>query len=137
MKKQHWFLVLLIVAMANLGFSQGITGTNECNDPESIAVFAVGPNSAKVSWIPSGSTLFEVEVGSLNFEPGTGQFDLVQEVQADPTSIRLSTLLLGLKPGKKYAVYVRTVCPDHSTTEWIGPVTFKTKRHESGGVIVP
>uniref|UniRef100_UPI003F6A4FB4 choice-of-anchor L domain-containing protein n=1 Tax=Flavobacterium sp. TaxID=239 RepID=UPI003F6A4FB4 len=88
---------------------------SQCLDPTLLTATNIGLNSATLGWTNnSTATNFEVEVFdtltglSLGIVPATGT----------------SVVYPGLMPSTAYQFYVRALCADGITSEWVGPFNF-------------
>ena len=91
--------------------------------PTSLANIAVGASSDSVSatWTPGSGVLWNIEVGTPGFNPGTG-------TGIDSTTTTTTTGGIGgLSPNTNYELYLRDSCADGSISPWVGPIPFQTK----------
>ena len=91
-----------------------------CPEPSNLEVLSVDSLSAEVTFDPfSGST------GNFQIEVGTGTFGSASHsrlvVSNDTATIP------GLMSGTNYCYWVREICTVGDTSNWVGPVCFKTE----------
>ncbi len=107
-----------------------------CLPPADLFVSDITTTTANFNWSESGTaTDWEIEVGDLGFEPGTGSslfdYSYNNEVETD-----LVYELAGLTAASIYDVYVRVDCGDDDYSPWTGPVTFMTSFEPFGEIPV-
>ena len=114
-------------------FSDIHTFTTECEVPEGVSVSNLAVNSATISWIEKGNAdSWEVEVVEKGTTP-TGSGDIVSERKYTAENLTSST---------EYDVYVRSLCDDTNSSEWLEPFSFSTltnfcdgeRFYDSGGI---
>ncbi|MFB6258341.1 MAG: T9SS type A sorting domain-containing protein [Flavobacteriales bacterium] len=91
----------------------------QCFDPSNLEVVEVNANSAYLTWdSPSPNGTWQIEFGPTGFSPGNG----------DTISSNNDTTAIGpLAADTEYDFYVRELCVNGDSTDWIGPVSFKTR----------
>lgn len=90
----------------------------KCLNPSALTAQAVTFNQANLSWSnPSGSSSWEIEILPTSGTPtGLG-------VAYTGT---LPFVATGLSPNTQYKYYVRSLCSDGLTSNWVGPMQFST-----------
>ena len=107
-----------------------------CLPPADLFVNDITATTANFNWSESGdATDWEIEVGDLGFEPGTGTF-LNEYLYNNEVETDLVYELTGLTSASLYDVYVRTDCGDDDYSPWTGPVSFITSFDAFGGIPV-
>jgi len=114
--------LLAIKAMSSHGFYlDDIRWMPICTAPTAQNITALTSTTANFAWTESGSaTLWDVEVGTQGYLPGTGT------ATASGTDITSTTWqATGLSPNTAYDFYVRSDC-GFNYSSWVGPITFTT-----------
>jgi len=102
---------------------------SNCSKPTAQTVSNIGPTSAVLAWTEiGGATSWNVEWGIKGFSLGAG--NLEQNISS--TSYGLSNLV----NDTSYDFYVQSVC-EESTSNWIGPYSFKTLCATTSTVTLP
>jgi hypothetical protein len=97
-----------------------------CIVPTEIAIEEVYQTSFNISWVDiNNANTWEILVGDPGFvpetDPGTSYY------YTDPAaSGNESTLVKGLEEGKRYDVYMRTLCSSTDYSDWEGPISLST-----------
>ena len=90
----------------------------QCLDPSALTSQTVTFNQVNLSWNnPSGSSSWEIEILPISDTPtGSGVV----------YSGTLPYIASGLSPNTQYKYYVRSLCSDGITSNWVGPMQFST-----------
>ncbi|HCQ12630.1 T9SS type A sorting domain-containing protein [Flavobacterium sp.] len=90
----------------------------KCLDPFGLTAQTVTFNQVNLSWNnPSGSSSWEIEILPISDTPtGSGVV----------YSGTLPYIASGLSPNTQYKYYVRSLCSDGITSNWVGPMQFST-----------
>ncbi|SFJ89902.1 choice-of-anchor J domain-containing protein, partial [Myroides guanonis] len=127
-----------VTGVANIGFH--VTGTSgqlqidkfsiekvTCRAPEDIVTTKIGTTSVDISWVDPTNTSWEYYVmpdDGLTTPPlGTGTL----AKSNNPTLTNTNSPSAPLKPNTEYKVYVRSSCGEGKTSEWVGPIVFRTE----------
>ncbi len=102
-----------------------VTVVEQCLDPTDLGVGLVGIDNAELTWTnTSGATNWEIEVLPAAAIPDSegveysGALPYVATTLADETT--------PLTENTDYKYYVRALCDDGGTSEWVGPFLFST-----------
>ena len=88
-----------------------------CPNPSALGMQSAAQTTANLSWTTGGATTWDIEYGAKDFTLGTGT--AVANTLTNPHT------LAGLTADTEYDYYVRDDCGG-STSEWIGPYSFRT-----------
>lgn len=90
-----------------------------CTDPTGLTALSVGANSIEIGYV-SNSGDVNIQIGYEGFVLGTGTiFPLVNTSTYN---------FMGLNPSTKYDIYIQDTCNSLNASNWVGPITVKTKR---------
>ena len=107
------------IFLDDIRFGQTPTCEGSLKNPTSLSVTDVTTTSASLGWKENGeSTDWDIEWGTAGFTPSKSPN--IRGTKTNPHS------LTGLNPNTSYEFYVRSNCPK-SSSDWIGPFSFKTK----------
>lgn len=91
-----------------------------CQAPSDIVVDNISDSGAMISWTENGdATSWEVLYGGEGFDPNSQGNS---EVAGPSAELELTDL----NGGTAYDVYVRAICAEADSSEWVGPETFTT-----------
>lgn len=125
MKNQKWIVLLIMVAMSTVGFSQ--RGVLDCPTPEHTKISQVTTESATLNWAPGeGTTSWVIEVGQVGFTPGSGIHTNLYNFTLMGETPYVSKKLTGLNNNFQYEAYIQTDCGEGGNSEWMGPYSFLT-----------
>ena len=92
-----------------------------CNTPSDIVVSNVQEFEATVTWTENGAgASWNIAYGAPGFNPASGGTSVV----SNTTQFTLTNLT----DNTQYELYVQANCGEGETSEWGGPVAFKTKK---------
>ncbi|MGV7105868.1 fibronectin type III domain-containing protein, partial [Flavobacterium sp. U410] len=99
-------------------FIDNLRLTEKCLEPTGLSTSNPTSTSVTLNWTPNGpATQWEIEIiPTLSTPTGSGII-----VSDDPPYTHG-----GLDPDTGYLFYIRSVCSDGGTSEWIGPLNFST-----------
>lgn len=101
-----------------IDFRTSDTSQPSCAGPTNLSVENVTENSADFYWTPaSGQSEWEVSFGPANFNPDNGIKGIMNSPEA---------YMIDLDNNTNYQVYVRALCGNNQSSDWMGPVDFKT-----------
>ncbi len=101
-----------------------------CPFPKKFEATNVTANSAKLSWVTGGASIWDIEYGLAGFTPGSGSGTRISAI--------ISSHTLGLlQENTAYDVYVRDSCSSSSVSEWSDPVSFVTPCSPLSAVTLP
>jgi len=127
MKNQKWIVLLFMIAMSTMAFSQSI-GVVECNAPEQATVTAVSFNAVAFTWVPGENTTgWIIEVGPRGFIPGYDHQTNIYYHSISKFAPVVTKWLTGLEMDQVYDVFIRSDCDENGKSQWQGPFTFKTR----------
>ncbi|MEG2070933.1 MAG: fibronectin type III domain-containing protein, partial [Bacteroidales bacterium] len=96
-----------------------ISPVSNCMAPSELFVSNITPFTAQFSWTPNNNeTSWEISLVEPGYYPDE---EGVLSIQSNPYT------LTNLNPDSKYAVYIRAICGEESTSDWVAtPFVFST-----------
>lgn len=95
----------------------------ECELPTNLTATNITDNSADLGWTENGSaTSWQIEYGEEDFDQGEGNLVVTSD---NPYTVT------GLEEDEDYEFYVRAICANGDTTDWVGPFEFETEETSS------
>ncbi len=95
-----------------------IVAGSSCPKPSNLLAANISATTADVSWVGAPTGNYEVKRGPNGFNPNiTG---------VGTTGIGLTQTISGLTQGTSYDIYVRKLCFNNDTSNWLGPIQIKT-----------
>ena len=89
-----------------------------CPKPRNFSVQGVSTNSATLGWTSGGANDWNISYGSPGTAAGAGT---VVNITNNPVT------LSGLSANTPYEAYVRDSCGPGDVSDWVGPISFRTK----------
>jgi len=113
----YYWRVKTVNICGESSFTDIFSFTTSCPDPSSISVSNTTANSTEIHWTENGNAnSWEVEVVNSGTAPtGTG-------IITDTNSLTTSNL----NSNTTYSVYIKSICGNSNSSNWVGPQSFTT-----------